>query len=81
MIKIVNNFSCFQDKTFGLKNKKGAKQQKFVQQIKHQVATSGDPERRKVSFDDLIEVVAGGRIYAHYTQVQSVKIYFYLNLK
>jgi hypothetical protein len=26
------------DKTFGLKNKKGAKQQKFIQQVQKQVA-------------------------------------------
>jgi len=43
-----NKARTMEDKTFGLKNKKGAKQQKFVQQIKHQVATSGDPERRKL---------------------------------
>ena len=30
-----------QDKTFGLKNKKGAKQQKFIQQVQHQVKSSG----------------------------------------
>ena len=38
-----------QDKTFGLKNKKGAKQQKFVKQIEQQVKNSGDPRNRKVS--------------------------------
>lgn len=31
----------FQDKTFGLKNKKGAKQQKFIQQVEKQVKTGG----------------------------------------
>lgn len=36
-----------QDKTFGLKNKKGAKQQKFVKQIEQQVKNSGDPRNRK----------------------------------
>ena len=30
----------FQDKTFGLKNKKGAKQQKFIQQVEKQVKNS-----------------------------------------
>jgi len=30
-----------EDKTFGLKNKKGAKQQKFIQQVQHQVKTGG----------------------------------------
>jgi len=37
-----------QDKTFGLKNKKGAKQQKFVKQIQQQVHTSGDPKAKKL---------------------------------
>lgn len=31
----------FQDKTFGLKNKKGAKQQKFIQQVEKQVKAGG----------------------------------------
>merc|ERR1711915_97940 len=30
-----------EDKTFGLKNKKGAKQQKFVAQVQHQVKAGG----------------------------------------
>ncbi|XP_049860455.1 zinc finger CCCH domain-containing protein 15 homolog [Schistocerca gregaria] len=30
-----------EDKTFGLKNKKGAKQQKFIQQVQHQVKNAG----------------------------------------
>jgi len=30
-----------EDRTFGLKNKKGAKQQKFVQQVQHQVKSGG----------------------------------------
>ncbi|KAJ8978229.1 hypothetical protein NQ317_016380 [Molorchus minor] len=34
-----------EDKTFGLKNKKGAKQQKFIQQVEKQVKTGGaDPK-------------------------------------
>lgn len=35
-----------QDKTFGLKNKKGAKQQKFIQQVEKQVKTGGVPPRK-----------------------------------
>lgn len=31
----------FQDKTFGLKNKKGAKTQKFIQQVEKQVKSGG----------------------------------------
>lgn len=37
----------FQDKTFGLKNKKGNKAQKFIAQVEKQVAAGGDPLRRK----------------------------------
>lgn len=32
---------CFQDKTFGLKNKKGAKNQKFIAQVEKQVKSGG----------------------------------------
>lgn len=35
-----------EDKTFGLKNKKGAKQQKFIQQVEKQVKSSGPPRKR-----------------------------------
>lgn len=31
-----------QDKTFGLKNKKGAKTQKFIQQVEKQVKSGGN---------------------------------------
>ena len=34
-------FRFVKDKTFGLKNKKGAKQQKFIQQVQKQVSTKG----------------------------------------
>jgi hypothetical protein len=35
-----------EDKTFGLKNKKGAKQQKFIQQVEKQVKSGGQPVKR-----------------------------------
>jgi len=35
-----------EDKTFGLKNKKGAKQQRFIQQVEKQVKTGGVPARK-----------------------------------
>lgn len=35
-----------EDKTFGLKNKKGAKQQKFIQQVEKQVKSGGVPVRK-----------------------------------
>lgn len=35
-----------QDKTFGLKNKKGAKQQRFIQQVEKQVKSGGIPARK-----------------------------------
>ncbi|XP_059482524.1 zinc finger CCCH domain-containing protein 15 homolog [Neocloeon triangulifer] len=37
-----------EDKTFGLKNKKGAKQQKFIQQVEKQVKFGGIPSNRKL---------------------------------
>ncbi|CAG7727200.1 unnamed protein product [Allacma fusca] len=37
-----------EDKTFGLKNKKGAKQQKFIQQVQKQVQFGGNPSSRKL---------------------------------
>ncbi|XP_014248418.1 zinc finger CCCH domain-containing protein 15 homolog [Cimex lectularius] len=36
-----------EDKTFGLKNKKGAKQQKFIQQVEKQVKSGGVPPRKQ----------------------------------
>lgn len=38
-------FKTKQDKTFGLKNKKGAKQQKFIQQVQKQVSQKGVQNR------------------------------------
>ena len=35
-----------QDKTFGIKNKKGAKQQKFIQQVEKQVKSGGVNPRK-----------------------------------
>ena len=40
--------SLFQDKTFGLKNKKGSKNQKFIAQVEKQVKQGGDPKARKM---------------------------------
>jgi len=37
-----------EDKTFGLKNKKGGKQQKFIQQVQKQVHSGGTPSNRKL---------------------------------
>ncbi|KAG0712037.1 Zinc finger CCCH domain-containing protein 15 [Chionoecetes opilio] len=37
-----------EDKTFGLKNKKGAKQQKFIQQVQHQVKYGGNKTAREL---------------------------------
>lgn len=37
-----------EDKTFGLKNKKGAKQQKFIQQVQHQVKYGGNKSAREL---------------------------------
>merc|ERR1712227_969264 len=37
-----------EDKTFGLKNKKGGKQQKFIAQVEKQVKSGGDPRAKKI---------------------------------
>lgn len=39
----------FQDKTFGLKNKKGTKQQKFIQQVQKQVLTPGQKASQELA--------------------------------
>lgn len=52
---------CFQDKTFGLKNKKGGKQQKFIKNVEHQVK-SGGPPRTKVSRTSLFSNLRAGRV-------------------
>jgi len=36
-----------EDKTFGLKNKKGGKNQKYIAQVQKQVTSGGNPDRRK----------------------------------
>lgn len=38
-------YTCLQDKTFGLKNKKGAKTQKFIAQVEKQVKAGGQHPR------------------------------------
>lgn len=52
---IRSRFYFFKDKTFGIKNKKGAKQQKFIQQVEKQVKSGGvnprkleDPNAKKL---------------------------------
>ena len=45
----------FQDKTFGLKNKKGGKAQKFIAQVEKQVKQGGDPKSRKLEEERLAE--------------------------
>lgn len=42
-----NKAKVVEDKTFGLKNKKGSKAQKFVQQLTSQVAAGGTPEQKR----------------------------------
>merc|ERR1712111_209293 len=43
-----NKEKVIEDKTFGLKNKKGSKQQKFISQVEKQVKSGGDPPARKI---------------------------------
>ena len=45
MSKILCSF--WQDKTFGLKNKKGNKNQKYIAQVEHQIKSGGDPLQKK----------------------------------
>lgn len=44
-----------QDKTFGLKNKKGGKQQKFIQQVQKQVV-QGNKSAKQVGFHNKMPV-------------------------
>jgi len=44
-----------EDKTFGLKNKKGSKNQKYIAQVEKQVKSGGDPRARKVEEERLAE--------------------------
>ena len=45
----IRHFVSFQDKTFGLKNKKGAKNQKFIAQVQNQVQNAGKSAREVCS--------------------------------
>merc|ERR1712025_529245 len=44
-----------EDKTFGLKNKKGSKNQKYIAQVEKQVKSGGDPRARKIEEERLAE--------------------------
>ena len=44
-----------EDKTFGLKNKKGAKNQKYIAQVEKQVKQGGDPKARRIEEERLAE--------------------------
>merc|ERR1712029_839928 len=44
-----------EDKTFGLKNKKGNKNQKFIAQVEKQVKSGGDPRARKIEEERALE--------------------------
>jgi len=68
-----------EDKTFGLKNKKGAKQQKFIQQVEKQVKSGGTSEARKLALakeiakkkdDDSLDITD---IFKPVTQAQKVE--------
>ena len=50
-----NSILTFQDKTFGLKNKKGGKAQKFIAQVEKQVKTGGDPRLQKLEAEKAAE--------------------------
>ncbi|CAN7991887.1 unnamed protein product [Ixodes hexagonus] len=44
-----------EDKTFGLKNKKGAKTQKFIQQVQHQVKFGNQPAKKVDALDKTVK--------------------------
>merc|ERR1711863_93524 len=44
-----------EDKTFGLKNKIGSKNQKYIAQVEKQVKSGGDPRARKIEEERLAE--------------------------
>jgi len=44
-----------EDKTFGLKNKKGGKNQKFIAQVQKQVQSGGDPKNKKLEEQRMAE--------------------------
>ncbi|VDO90731.1 unnamed protein product [Schistosoma margrebowiei] len=46
-----------EDKTFGMKNKKGAKQQKFIQQVQKQVTQGNKSAKEKVELNELFKPV------------------------
>ena len=47
VIPLISLYFSFQDKTFGLKNKKGNKNQKYIAQVEKQVQSGGNPIRLK----------------------------------
>lgn len=47
--------SYYQDKTFGLKNKKGSKNQKFIAQVQQQVKHGGNPAAKKLEDQKRLE--------------------------
>ena len=58
------SYISLQDKTFGLKNKKGAKTQKFIAQVEKQVksgnqpAKTDQPEDRKAEKERKLKVIS-----------------------
>jgi len=51
ILTIIYGLSSFKDKTFGLKNKKGAKNQKYIQQVQQQVKCGGAVNAKKLEED------------------------------
>ncbi|XP_037804474.1 zinc finger CCCH domain-containing protein 15 homolog isoform X1 [Penaeus monodon] len=45
-----------EDKTFGIKNKKGAKQQRFIQQVQHQVKHGGNKSARELEKEKEVQM-------------------------
>lgn len=47
-----SSLACFQDKTFGLKNKKGAKTQKYIQHVQKAYIPQPKPNEQKVKKEE-----------------------------
>ncbi|CAK9301738.1 unnamed protein product [Gordionus sp. m RMFG-2023] len=68
------NEKIIEDKTFGLKNKKGSKQQKFIKTVTHQIANDPNQNKKlnkeKAKKDDLLEDIT--KIFKPVVQEQKI---------
>ncbi len=73
-----------QDKTFGLKNKKGKKQQQFVKQVTNQVKFGGSSQQKREAAEIQAKVgvymykFVSNILYNDCNQLLSVQFYYFL---